>query len=172
MPWINHADYTRLIEERDRLLRERESHIRENERATVFLAEWERVRETCAQLTKDIERERRSNRKREDLLLDQVLITKGASPIAAKAERETEGKKVPPSSAIPLTALEEATLKMYIESGLEQDPPVSPNISRRMFERDRMVKLNPQADLSAFADLPIIKPPDEIDDFSDPMEVG
>jgi hypothetical protein len=170
MPWLNHADYTRLVEERDQLLREREAFIREDERAKVSLSDLERLRETCAQLSKDLERERERNRKREERfldraerLVDRVVVSKGASSVITAAERREESKKTS-SSAIPLTALEEATLKMYIESA--QENGFGPNMGRRMFERDRMIKLNPQADLSQFADLPLIQPLDEIsDDF-------
>jgi hypothetical protein len=168
MPWLNRADYTRLVEERDQLLREREESIRENERAKVSLSELERLRESCAQLTKELERERERNRKREERfldraerLVDRVIVSKGASGVITAAERKEETKKSS-SSSIPLTALEEAELKMYIESASENG--FGPNVGRRMFERDRLIKLNPQADLSQFDDLPVIQPLDEIND--------
>lgn len=184
MPWLSHADYTQLFDDREELIKEREDLIRENEKAKAQIAELEQLRANLAVTQKALDQERERNRKREERLieryqdreerlidrhreveerlLDRVLVSKGAYAITPSVERERRKGERPSPSAIPLTAIEEAELKMYIESGAEHDPPFGPNVMRRMFERDRRKKLDPHADLSEYDDLPIIQPPDEI----------
>lgn len=155
MPWLSHANHTQLI--------------RENERARATLDELARLRAQVLELSGSLESERARCRDREERLVDRVLASKGAYPVVPAAERKATAKA--PSSAIPLSALEEAELKMYIESATEHG--YGQDVARRMFERDRRKKLEPAADLSAYNDLPIIKPLDEIvDDFSDVTEAA
>lgn len=164
MPWISHADYTQLI--------------RNLERAQITFAEIERLRGQLAEAQAEnvrlreryegkIEAEIARNRDREERLLDRVLVSKDAYPVVSAAERKAA--KVP-SAAIPLNALEEAELKMYVESAAEHG--FGPDVAKRMFERDRRKRLEPQADLSAYNDLPEIKPLEEIDDFSGVTEAS
>src|SRR5262245_57785551 len=151
MPWISNAEYTQLI--------------RENERARVGIEALDWLRAQVQKLSADLESERARNRDREDRLVDRVIVSKGVYPVVPPAERKAKTL----SSAIPLTALEEAELKMYMASAVEHG--YGEMVGKRMFERDRKKKLEPQADLSAYNDLPMITPLDEItDEFIDATE--
>ncbi len=164
MPWISLKRYTGLVRENEiaqslagEVERLRSELERERERHREALARWE------ARLEREIAR----NQKREERLLDRVLTSKGAYAVTPAVERKAKA----PSVHQPLSALEEAQLRMYVEDAAANG--YGPDVARRMFERDRRRRLEPDADLSAYNDLPVIEPPGEIvDDFGNAAEAG